>query len=69
MFTTDKDKNIGLPDFNEDSKDILTMLEEMKKSKVIMHRVLAAFFEIKLDINPSILELKKNKKKKENEEE
>jgi transcriptional regulator with XRE-family HTH domain len=69
MFTTDKDKNIGLPDFNEDSKDILTMLEEMKKSKIIMHRVLAAFFEIKLDINPSILELKKNKKKKENEEE
>jgi transcriptional regulator with XRE-family HTH domain len=69
MFTTDKDKNIDPQDFREDSKDILTMLQEMKKSKVIMHRVLAAFFEIKLELNPSMLELKKNKKKKENEEE
>ena len=69
MFTTDKDKNIDLRDFHEDSKDILAMLQEMKKSKVIMHRVLAAFFEIKLELNPSILELKKNKKKTENEEE
>ena len=66
MFTTEKDENIGLPDFNESSKDILTMLQEMKESKVIKHRVLAAFFQIKLELNPSILELKK---KKENEEE
>ena len=66
MFTTEKDKNTGLPDSDEVSKDILTMLQEMKESKVIKHRVLAAFFQIKLELNPSILELKK---KKENEEE
>jgi transcriptional regulator with XRE-family HTH domain len=56
MFTGEKEKHIDLLDFKENSNDIITMLREMKKSKFIMHRVLAEFFEIKLDLNPSILE-------------
>jgi transcriptional regulator with XRE-family HTH domain len=64
MFIEEKEKNIDLLDFQEYSNDIKTMLMEMKNSKPIMHLVLAEFFEIKLDKNPSILERKKEKKNK-----
>jgi transcriptional regulator with XRE-family HTH domain len=68
MFIEEKEKNLDLLDFKEYSNDIKTMLQEMKNSKFIMHRVLAEFFEIKLDKNPFILEVKKKKKKKKNKE-
>jgi len=61
MFIEEKEKNIDLLDFQEYSNDIKTMLMEMKNSKSIMHMVLGAFFEIKLEKNPSILERKKRK--------
>lgn len=64
MFIEEKEKNIDLLDFKEYSNDIKTMLQEMKNSKPIMHSVLAEFFEIKLDKNPSILEVKKRKRGK-----
>ena len=64
MFIEDKEKNNELLDFKEYSKDIRTMLHEMKNSRSIMHRVLAEFFTIKLNENPSILELKKKEKEK-----
>lgn len=68
MFIEEKEKNIELLDFKEYSNDIKTMLQEMKNSRSIMHRVLAEFFEIKLDENPSILELKRKKKNQNNKE-
>jgi transcriptional regulator with XRE-family HTH domain len=54
MFIEENEKNIDLLDFKEYSNDIKTMLQEMKNSKSIMHRVLAKFFEIKLEKNPNI---------------
>lgn len=61
MFLQDKEKNIELLDFKEYSRDIKTMLNVMKKSKPVMHRVLAVFFEIKLEKNPNI-SVEENKK-------
>ena len=68
MFIEEKEKNLELLDFKEYSNDIKIMLQEMKNSRSIMHRVLAEFFEIKLDENPSILELKRKKKNQNNKE-
>lgn len=54
MFLEDKEKNNELLDFKEYSSDIKTMLQDMKNSKAIMHRILAVFFEYKLEKNDSI---------------
>ena len=62
VFNEEKNESFNILDFNEYKGDILTMLNEMKNSKSIMHQVLASFFEIKIVENPSILEKKKNKK-------
>jgi transcriptional regulator with XRE-family HTH domain len=61
MYNDEKNKDLDLLDFKEYSNDIKTMLMEMKNSKSIMHLVLAEFFEIKLEKNPSISERQKIK--------